>query len=44
MGSKEVQDAVDDFESGASANSATSATMHQYISADGKVNKFQRVG
>ena len=34
---------VPDFESGASASSATSATMRQYISADGKVNKFQRV-
>ena len=31
---------VPDFESGASASSATSATVRQYISAGGEVNKF----
>jgi hypothetical protein len=31
---------VPDFESGASANSATSATVRQYISWGGEVNKF----
>ena len=31
---------VPDFESGASANSATSATVRQYISSGGEVNKF----
>src|ERR1017187_8514622 len=33
---------VPDFESGASANSATSATVRQYISSGGEVNKFPR--
>ena len=35
---------VPDFESGASANSATSATMRQYILSGNKVNKFHSPG
>ena len=35
---------VPDFESGASASSATSATVCQYILSGGEVNKFPHVG